>query len=235
MKYTDNERRLGAILGFINNAQTLADVGTDHAYLPIRALREGRAVRAVASDINPLPLEKAKRNIAKAGLEDRIGTVLADGLSGLGGFSPDVIVIAGMGGELITSIMENGARSFRGATFILQPNTHEHDLRRFLYSNGFDVRDERVVEDKEKFYQIIVAAYDGKTREASLPELILGRVNIEKNGFPDGYLEKVRARFSRRVSGLCRAGKESPEDSEVLSFVETLIKEGKNNDRKTTV
>ena len=102
--------RLLAVSRSVRNGVTLYDIGTDHAYLPIFLVNEGRTADAYACDVSEGPLSSAERNIASAGLSDRIKTVLSDGLSAVGIVYPCDIVIAGMGGELVASII--GAKPF---------------------------------------------------------------------------------------------------------------------------
>ena len=106
MTKTKIDARLLAVASLVSDGAYLADVGTDHAYLPIYLAEQGKISRAVASDIHKGPLESAEKNIREAGFSDRIHTVLTDGLQGLEPYPVTDIVIAGMGGLMIKGILE---------------------------------------------------------------------------------------------------------------------------------
>ena len=166
-KYKIADLRLAVAASFGRPGKRVADIGTDHASLPIFLVGNGVTDSALACDINIGPLNAAKRNIEAAGLSDKINTKLTDGLEGIADFKPEDIYILGMGGELIWRIIENSElpRS-EGIRLILQPMTHAHDLRQGLYDNGFNIVGETLTRDRERVYQIIVAEYDGAVRSA---------------------------------------------------------------------
>lgn len=223
----------------------VADVGTDHAYLPIWLVGGGISSSAVASDLRKGPLERADKNIAEYGLSDRIKTTLADGLCGIECYQPEDIFICGMGGELIAKIID--AAPFvrtvpfvRTAPFgqaekirlILQPMTHAEILREYLEANGFQIVDEDIATEKgEKIYQIIVAEYSGEKYELSALELMLGPVNLKKGGEPLSLLAKRNAAALRtKINGLSASGVDTDElctlERELLT-----ISNGKDGDK----
>ncbi|MBQ5743991.1 MAG: SAM-dependent methyltransferase, partial [Ruminococcus sp.] len=102
--HLDNRLRLCA--AFVRQGARLADVGTDHAYLPVWLCRHGVCPSAIAADINPAPLQRGQMTVEAAGLSDRVQTRLSDGLAAVGADEADDIVIAGMGGELIAAIID---------------------------------------------------------------------------------------------------------------------------------
>ena len=175
--------RLRAVAELVRSGAFVADVGTDHAYLPIALVKEGRARGAVASDINEGPYLSATRNVREQSLEDKITTLHCAGLSGIDKYSPTDILICGMGGELIVSIID--AAPFTKDSrirLVLQPMTHAEILRKYLYDNCFEIVAERIVKE-EKLYQIICAEYNGnKTSEYTDAELLVGKLNIEVGG-----------------------------------------------------
>lgn len=174
---TPDERLLSAI-PYIEHGATVADIGTDHAYLPIHLVRQGIAFRAVAADINRGPILSAEANIASAGLADHIQTVQTDGLHGIDAYAPDHILIFGMGGELIIRILEQAQWvKNKGITLILQPMSRVHLLRRWLNENGFVICGETLT-DSAKFYQTICSRYNGVGEAYTEEELLLGRQNI---------------------------------------------------------
>ena len=150
--------RLYAIASMVPQGAFFADVGTDHAYLPIYLAENNLIFHAVAADINRGPLLRAKGNIKKYNLEEKIDTCLSDGFEELDGNSFDTASIAGMGGILIARILEKAPR---GKLYILQPMRDAHFLRAYLSSNGFELVDEKLAEEGNKIYTVI-AVRDGK-------------------------------------------------------------------------
>ena len=149
--------RLQTCLDALHPLQSIADIGTDHAYLPCAGLLRGQLKRAIAADVGVGPLEAAKATISKYNLDDLIETRLGSGLSVIKPGEVEGVVIAGMGGKLITSILEADiplAKSFN--RLILQPNLDANVLRTFLMKNQFEIVDEKIVLDEKKFYEIIV-------------------------------------------------------------------------------
>ncbi len=148
--------RLKSIAAFVSSGGTMADIGCDHGYLPIFLCRNGLITRAIAADVRPGPLERAREHIREADLEDRIGTRLSDGLSGLAPGEADSIVISGMGGILITRILSDGADVAGSAKeLILGPQSDTAFVRRYLSDNGFMIDKEDLVQEYGKFYPIL--------------------------------------------------------------------------------
>ena len=159
----------------------IADIGCDHAYLPVWLLLTGRAKGAVATDIKPGPLRSAAKIVEKYGLGDRISLVLTDGLEGIEKYRPDDIIIFGMGGELITSIIDKaGWVRDPKIRLILQPMTRRAELRKYLLGHGFNIADEACSEAGRRIYQTICARYDERGGEYDTAELLVGRHNIAR-------------------------------------------------------
>jgi tRNA (adenine22-N1)-methyltransferase len=173
-------KRLSAAASFVREGAFIADIGTDHAYIPIYLKKTGKIRGAVASDINEGPLARARANISRFGA-DGIDLNLSDGLRGIEKYSPDDILILGMGGELIADIISSSPfTKNENIRLILQPMTHPEILRSFLSENGYSVTDEAIIEE-DKIYQIIVAHYSGKSYSLSPMELHFGHINLEKS------------------------------------------------------
>lgn len=149
--------RLEKVCAYVGRCDTLADIGTDHAFVPITLVRDGKCRRAYACDVGEGPLRNAMQYINDAGLTQRIVTVLSDGFASVPD-DWDTAVIAGMGGELIARIISEAAVS-AAQTLVLQPMTKAAELRRFLYENGFTVADEDIVREGEKLYTVIKAVH----------------------------------------------------------------------------
>lgn len=151
-------RRLETVAGMVTSGRTVADIGTDHAYIPIYLIRENRAERAVAMDVNRGPLQRARAHILQYGLEDRIDTRLSDGLAALAAGEADSVIIAGMGGPLTVRILEEGAdRLERCAELIVQPQSEIGSVRAYLYEKGWRIVREEMVKEDGKFYQMMRA------------------------------------------------------------------------------
>lgn len=217
-------KRLRAAADLVRQDAYIADVGTDHAYLPIALCLEGRVKGAVASDINEGPILRAREHINAYGLDTQIKTVLADGLDKISSYEPTDILILGMGGELIASIISRASFTKNEAVrLILQPMTHPEILRRFLLDNGYCIVEETLVLEEKKVYQIICAEYTGKTEEYSDVELLLGKNNIERGGeLFDLTVTRFINVFSERLRGKKMSGADTFEEEKMLTELEKL-------------
>lgn len=164
-------QRMEAVAAMVCPGNILADVGTDHGYIPIALVRREQIPSAIAMDLREGPLERAKEHIASAGLKDRITTRLSDGVAALSPGEADTIVIAGMGGRLIVRILQQGEQVCKAAAeLILQPQSEAASVRRFLRENGYRITQEDMVLEEGKFYPIIRAehaAESGSRRKRS--------------------------------------------------------------------
>lgn len=168
-------RRLNAAFLLVEGGKTLADIGTDHALLPIALVKKGKVPSAIASDINPQPLEKAKENIAREGLSGKIEVVLTDGAVGLENRAEE-FVIAGMGGELIADIISDSPfLKNESIHLVLQPMTKIPILRRWLWDNGFLIDREVYLEDMGHFYTVLSSRFVGHTFEYTELDAEIGK------------------------------------------------------------
>lgn len=150
--------RLLTVAKMVKNSKTLADIGTDHAYVPVYLVINNIIDSAIAMDINKGPLHKACENINKFSLNNKIKTRLSDGLAELEDGEADTVVIAGMGGVLINKILENDKERLNSVkTYILQPMTAIYETRKYLAENGFIIVDEALAKEDDKIYTIIKA------------------------------------------------------------------------------
>jgi tRNA (adenine22-N1)-methyltransferase len=213
------DSRLQSAVPYIRQGAIVADIGTDHAYLPIELVRRGVAKRAVACDINRGPIERAAEHIKEAGLEGLIDTLQTDGLLGVEHYSPDHILIFGMGGELIARILSD-ADWVRNEciTLVLQPMTRAETLRRWLLSSGFSIVGE-TVSFEEQYYQTICARFGGKTETYSEGELLIGK-HYTREMIP--YLIGM---ITRRIDVLAAAAEGKKKGNQDISADEALIGE----------
>ncbi len=150
--------RLNEIKRKIPQCYSLADIGSDHAYIPISALLEGVAQKAYITDINQGPLENSRYNAKKYKVDHKCEFLLGGGLEVLKDNVCDVIVISGMGAETISEILSQGAiQAEKAGLIIMQPMTQPEILRKFLCENSYFITEESIVKDAHLFYQIISA------------------------------------------------------------------------------
>ena len=217
-------KRLMAAASLVRDGSRVADVGTDHAYLPIYLYKTGKITGGVASDINKGPVDRAKENISLYDVGEAIEVVLTDGLCKIEEYSPDDVLILGMGGELIVKILSDAqwinAQKHR---LILQPMTHPELVRKYLYENGFSIVDERIVDD-EKIYQIICAEYSGNVETVSQCELMFGKINIERRDeLLFELLERTRKIYEERIRGKKIANADRSEEEKMIKNIDMII------------
>ena len=151
-------KRLELVASFVPQGAVILDVGSDHAYLPIELVERGQIETAIAGEVVEGPYQSAVKNVEAHGLKEKIQVRLANGLAA---FEEEdqvtVITIAGMGGRLIATILEEGLEKLSNIQrLILQPNNREDDLRIWLQDNGFQIVAESILEEAGKFYEILV-------------------------------------------------------------------------------
>ncbi len=224
--------RLLTVAKMVENCKKLADIGTDHAYVPVYLIVNNIIKSALAMDINAGPLNKADENIKRFSLCDKIKTRLSDGLSQLEDGEADTVVIAGMGGVLINRILENDKERLNSVkTYILQPMTAIYETRKYLAENGFLIVDEALAKEDDKIYTIIkaekgnmnitdeISYYVGdcliKNKDEYLPEFLDGKIyeyekavssmkntNNEETKKKKEYFEYILKEF-KRIKGEC--------------------------------
>lgn len=226
------DSRLSLAAGFVREGSVVADIGTDHAYLPIYLLLSQRSKAAVCADINEGPLERARINGRRYGVENDITFCLSDGLRSipLSELSVSDIVICGMGGELIASIIEaSDYTRKKGVRLILQPMSQAARLRAYLASAGFKTVDGALAKAQDKLYQCIVCEYDGIVRTLSPAALQLGEENIKGERTPVFYetLERLINKTERALEGRRQGGLDTDDLADLLSELYTIKGERK--------
>lgn len=183
--------RLQAVADMVTEGTKVADVGTDHAYIPIYLVEHDKNPSAIAVDINRGPLKKAEENISSHNLENKIETRLSDGLKQLHLGEADSVVIAGMGGGLVVKIMEEGTLHKKYVKeWILQPQSEISKVRQYLNENGYCIVEENMVIDEGKFYPMMRVT-EGTIEEYTQEELCYGKCLLkEKNPILKKFLEK---------------------------------------------
>lgn len=196
--------RLDAIADLVPAGCCLADIGTDHGYLPIKLLREGRIKSAVASDLRPGPLSAARNNVERSGVTG-IRFCLCDGLEGISPEEADTIVIAGMGGETIVRILENAPWVRREKTLLLQPMTKPEILRKALEEMELRIQRERLVLDSGRIYSVLLVI-PGTPEKHTLAEYYTGRAAlIEHEKLFEPFLLQWENKLDKALGGLSLA------------------------------
>lgn len=195
-------RRLLAIADFVPYGAYVCDVGTDHGLLPVFLSESGRAKGVIATDINEKPLESARKNI----IRDKAVNIelrLCDGLAAVSEGEADTVIIAGMGGEVISGIISRcGWIKNKGITLILQPMTSGEILRKFLLDNGFEITGEKAVFENGKIYSVILSRYTGRIFRAPDYYYFIGKTDpADKYGLR--YIKKQLSRCADCASALC--------------------------------
>ena len=187
-----NNKRLLKIATLFNN-DTVVDIGSDHALLPIYLLKNKIIKNAYVIEVNKGPMENAVNNLEKNNLTENAKVILSDGLRSVDKFKEDNvgIVIAGMGGNLIRDIIKNDIYKFKGNTLYLQPNNNEENLRVFLNENNFKIQKERIVKDDKIIYSILVISPDEEKQVLSNEEIIFGLPIEEIELFKEKWNEEL--------------------------------------------
>ena len=213
--------RLHLLARLVPEGCRLTDVGTDHGYLPVALLQQGRIAAAIASDIGAEPLEHARRTAMQYGV-DGMDFRLCAGLSGVAPEETDVIVIAGMGGETIISILQDAPWTADGRhRLLLQPMTKAAALRRWLADNGYTFTDEHLVEDKGRIYPILCVK-GGVFRPLTEAEALCG-VLLADDPLYAAYLTEHITKLRRSAEGLRRSS--DPGGGRLAAQAESLAAE----------
>ena len=218
--------RLLCAAEFTRQNATFADIGTDHAYLPLFLLDQGRIKYAYCCDINEGPLNSARRNAEERGRLDKCEFILTDGATALDGKRITDYAICGMGGELIADIIERAPHlKDREINLILQPMSRQEKLREYLSASGFSILGERYSLDAGKYYVCMLVTYSGKPREISPLEAIVGFDGCEYFGREHRlcYLGAKLSSLERAYKGKKESGLESPEELRLISELRDYI------------
>ena len=202
--------RLQKCADFVRQNVRLADIGSDHGYLPIWLMLSQRVSAAIAADIGEGPLSAARSNAEKYHV--CIKTVLSDGFACVLPDEVDDAVIAGMGGHMIASII--GAAPWlkdSSKRLILQPMTAMIELREYLFSNGFEILREEAVTDDKKVYSVMLAQYTGNTYHEPI-ETYMGKI-VPRSEFSSEYAKKIILQLNNRLKGYEHRGESGEYDA----------------------
>lgn len=228
MKKLELTPRLRTVASFVPDGARLADVGTDHAYLPAALVLSGKIPSAIAADIRQGPLNRAKATVAEYGLKGQITFRLCDGLCGIQSGEVDAVAIAGMGGETIASILEAApwVRE-RGVELILQPMSSMSDLRLWLADHGYDIREEKLAREGDTIYTILRVTA-GEMPALNPAQLCAGRNSSDP--LRGEWLDQWIAKTERALGGLANSRQDNAaermrEMEQVLSGLKEMKEE----------
>lgn len=217
------DERLNSCAEYVRNNSVVADIGTDHAYLPAALLLSGRIKKAIGCDINEKPLESAKQTVLKYNLSDKISLRLCNGLQGVNADEFDDLVIAGMGGEMIISILSD-AEYIKNSKYrlILQPMSKAHLLRKFLCESGFCIIDETASVSSGKVYTVICAQFCGKVHNNDEYFYYVGALADKYTAEAALYRKKIKSAIQKQALGILSADKNSDYAKALLKTVEKI-------------
>lgn len=190
--------RLEKIIDVVDSTSVIADIGTDHGYIPIELLIRRKINYAILADINRGPLENARREVELHGLIDKVDLRLGNGLEILKEGEVDQVIIAGMGGILISDLIEKKIDLCKKLDkLVLQPMQAQGELRKYLNTRGFSIVDEYLVKEDFRIYEIMVVEYSGLTKDIDeiyyeVPEKLIDKKDPLLNDFLDKKLGENR-------------------------------------------
>ncbi len=209
----------------------VCDVGTDHAYLPSYLILNGICPSALACDIGKGPLENARKSTVAYGIADKITLRLSDGLDEVEPFEAQDIVICGMGGTLMTRIIERaGWLRDAGKHLVLQPMTHVEDVRSFLIENGFEILQEKTCLDDGRIYAAISARYSGENKAYGAGFPYYGRLIIGKTSADKAYVIKQYERVIKRRDSIAALERHADEYAKLCEVAQDFEEALKNAD-----
>ena len=225
--------RLAMVAGSVPKNAVVADIGTDHAFLPIALIENKIAKKVIACDIGEGPLSVARANVQKSGLSG-IELRLSDGLREILPNEADVVTIAGMGGDLIVRILNDAPWLKTARTrLILQPMSSADSLRNFLAENGLSVLSERAVRDTGRLYTVITAQFDGRVSKLSPGRQYIGALDKDGSTAARDYICWQLDVLREKADSLCRVQRMNEEYIKTRAAVleiEKILKEGSGSE-----
>lgn len=234
--------RLRTVATFITEGAYFADIGSDHAYLPCYVcLYDGKA-HAIAGEVKDGPFKSALETVNKYDLSSRVEVRLGDGLHVLQAGEVNLLVIAGMGGSLIRSILEEGKDRLRGVQRIIaQPNVNERNVRKWFYENNYTITYEEILEESGHIYEIIVAdreaAKSSYKTDALQEQLLFGPLLLEHK--TETFIKKWNNELSKRISVINEMKKAKEQNKskisefeKELSWVQEVLKNDSDNSKQ---
>lgn len=229
-----------AVSSMVTPGSILADIGTDHGYVPISLVQRKKIKKAIAMDVNKGPLKRAEEHIREAQLEEYIETRLSDGVKKLEVGEVNSILIAGMGGDLVIRIIKNGMEVCRSVDeLILQPQSELGKVRKFLRENNFEIIDEDMVIEDGKYYPMMkVTPVDEIALWEILPKEVIPACDMYgpyllKNGNPS--LRKYLVKQHKQLTKILKELEKQPESKAISKRIKEVQKEITLNESAYTI
>ncbi len=211
--------RLLTAAKLVRGGNKIADIGTDHAYLPAYLVMNGIAEDVLACDIGVLPLENAANTVKNFNLQDKIELRISDGLKNVKPCEVEEITICGMGGTLMSEILEAASWiKHIGMHLVLQPMTHSEDVRYWLCENGFEIEKEIFTEESGHLYVCISAEFTGEKKTYDDGYYYFGYAS-EKSKIADAFYERQYNSLCKKINGL----KLSDENSDKVEYYQKIV------------
>ena len=224
MKTIRLDSRLACVASLVKKCDCVIDVGTDHAYLPVYLLQNEVGDTAFACDVKKGPLENAKETVKNYGLEEKIQTVLSDGLDSVQSMKNCCVVLAGMGGILISELlMRAGWLCDESVQIVAQPMSHAEYVRRFLYENGFEITEEKTAAGGKH-------VYTGKRTEYTEAKLYYGKLLENRDETTARYLRRQYDRLKKRYDAIGTDERYKDESLVLKAILDELNERGRNLD-----
>ena len=216
--------RLFCAAEYVRRGSIAADIGTDHAYLPVYLIENGICDKVIACDINRKPLDSAERTVRRYGLEDKIELRQSDGLGSIQKNECTDIIIAGMGAELIADILcKCDWVKDKKINLVLNPMTKPELLRSFLAENGFDLLSETAAESNNKHYTVMNAVYNGVKQKLGVADKYFGKLADDKSNAAVELKKMTAKRMMKKAGGLYHRDPNSEEAKLLEAAVQTII------------
>lgn len=233
-------KRMKAVAAMVTPGNVLADIGTDHGYVPIALVQRKRIPKAIAMDVNKGPLQRACEHIAENKLENYIETRLSDGVKKLEAGEVDTILMAGMGGELVIRIISDGMEVCRSAKeLVLQPQSELGKVRQFLRENKFEITDEDMVIEDGKYYPMMKAVPVNEIvlwellPEETIPACDTYGPLLLRNGNPS--LRKFLVKQHKQLTKILKELEKQPESEAISNRKQEVLEEISLNESAYTI
>ncbi len=214
--------RLTAVASLVKGGGIIADIGTDHGYLPIYLVQNSKIKGAIAADIGKLPLENARKSVNEYNLQDDIQLRLSDGLKNFSSEEVNEIIFAGMGGTLIAEkLSESPWIKNENLHFIFQPQSRAEDLRRYLYENGFEILNEISTHEGRRVYIAFDAVYTGVEKFFTEADCFTGKLPLNED--TKIHLYNQLKRLTQKYNALSGKGENTCDLKQTINKIEEYI------------
>ncbi len=216
--------RLSAAASLVRGGGIIADIGTDHGYLPVYLIQSGRVKGAIAADIGKMPLQNAAKTIENYDLDNVISLRLSDGLREFSEGDADEYVFAGMGGTLIAEkLAETPWIKDSNLHFVFQPQSRAEDLRKFLFENGFSINNELAVHEGRRVYITFDATYTGEIKPFTDADCFIGKLPHTEDAHKHLSLQLTRLKEKYNAYLQCDRVDEVPGLLDTIQKIEGFI------------